>query len=203
MKKNFLFAALFMAALLAASPASALSPIKFGLKAGLQTQSMNLSHSTTLSSLSADGNLGFQLGAMSRISLGPIYIQPELVYNYSPYTLTSDAGTCKLVDNNLEVPVLLGWKILFLRVMAGPTFNLMDQTKVRSGNMPQGFDADLDKYALGYQVGLGIELLKRLNIDVRYDGQFSRATQNIVVNNIMEEFKTSVNTFQLNVGWFF
>lgn len=200
--RHLLLSTAFAAATLCSFPAHALSPIKFGLRAGIQTQSMNLSKGTTLRSISADENMGFQGGAMARISLGALYIQPELIYNYSPYTLYSDNLKARMSLSSFEVPVLLGYKFLFMRFMAGPTFNLMSNTKIRSG-APAGFHADIDNKALGYQIGVGVELLRRLNIDLRYDGQFGRSAQFISIDNLSQNFKTAINTFQLNLGWFF
>ncbi len=207
-KKNLLLLGLALTfSLLSISSAQALSPIRFGVKAGFQGQSLNMHPKNVGDLLSSDGNGGYLVGAMMRVSLGvvPLYIQPEVVYSHSSYTMKDEtaAASAKYAVNNIEVPVLLGYKIFFLRLMAGPTFNLMNKTNVKSGTLPSGLNTDLDKYALGYQVGLGVELLKHLNIDLRYDGQFKQATQSITYGDVMEQFKTSVNTVQVNVGWMF
>lgn len=184
--------------------AHALSPIKFGIKAGIQGQGMTLDRSKTFSSLSAEGNLGYNAGVMARISLGPVYLQPELVYGSNRFRMNGpDNSSAKFSVKNMEVPVLVGFKFLFLRFMAGPTFNLLNETNVKAGgNLPQNFSTDVHKSTIGFQLGAGVEF-RGVNIDIRYGGQFKRPYQNLTYGSQMERIDTKINAWQINLGYFF
>lgn len=185
------------------SEAKALSPIQFGVKAGIQGQGMTLKSNDVLNMLSTDGNLGYNLGVMSRISMGLVYVQPELVYGWNQFRMEGPENTsAKFSVKNVEVPVLLGFKVLFVRLMLGPTFNLLNETKVKSSNLPADFHTDVHKPTVGFQLGAGVEF-GGFNIDIRYAGQFKRSYQNIAYGNLVDQVKTSINAWQINLGYFF
>lgn len=185
-------------------PAQALSPIKFGVKAGIQGQGMTMDHNPTFSMLSTDGNLGYNVGVISRIALGPVYLQPELVYGSNRFRMHGpDNTSAKFSVKNMEVPVLVGFKLLFVRFMAGPTFNLLNETNVKSGgNLPKAFNTDVHKSTIGFQLGAGVEF-RGVNIDIRYGGQFKRPYQNVTYGEQMQQIKTKINAWQINLGYFF
>lgn len=143
-KKILLISSALLLLTIAMSPnAQALSPIRFGIKAGIQTQSLKMD-GLRWSDLSKSNNFGYQLGAMIQVPLGPVYLQPEIVYNSARFNLNgnllySDGGIeqqdvrAKYAVNTVQLPVLVGIKILFLRVFAGPTFNLLTDTSNKSG----------------------------------------------------------------------
>ena len=202
-KTLFSIGCLLAALIFCSSEAQALSPIQFGVKAGIQGQGMTLKSNEMLDMLSTEGNLGYNVGVMSRISLGLVYVQPELVYGWNRFRMNGpDNTSARFSVKNLEVPVLLGFKVLFVRLMAGPTFNLLNETNVKSGNLPQVFHTDVHKPTVGFQLGAGVEF-GGLNIDVRYGGQFKRSTQNIAYGDLVDQVKTSINAWQINLGYFF
>lgn len=186
------------------SPVWAVSPIQFGVKVGLQGQGMTLNHNEVFDMLSTKGELGYNVGLVSRVSLGPVYLQPELVYGSNTFKMNGPTQTsAKFAVKNLEVPVLLGFKFLFIRVMAGPTFNLLNETKVKSGgNLPESFNTDVHKSAVGFQLGAGVEFFG-LNLDFRYGGQFKRPYQIITYGDQMDQIKSSINAWQINLSYFF
>ena len=80
-KKSLLIgSALLLLAVLAAPDAQALSPIRFGVKAGIQTQSLKM-QGMNWNELSKSNNFGYQLGVMAQVPLGPVYLQPEIFYS--------------------------------------------------------------------------------------------------------------------------
>ena len=57
--------------------------------------------------------------------------------------------------------------------------------------------------AVAFQVGAGVEIGK-FNIDIRYDGQFKKPVQTFTFGkNYTETVKTKMNSWQLNLGYFF
>lgn len=192
------------------SPAHAFSPIRFGIKGGIQTQSMKI-QDLTWNDLSKSNNFGFQLGGMVQIPLGPIYLQPELVYSSARFKLSGElpkefgsADACaKYSVNNIQMPVLVGMKLLFVRVFLGPSFTLMNDTSNKTDSGGVTVNATVTKPTVGFQVGAGVEIGK-FNVDIRYDGQFKKPsmifTQGTTYSTSM---RTQMNSWQLNLGYFF
>lgn len=179
-KKSLLIgSALLLLAVLAAPDAQALSPIRFGVKAGIQTQSLKM-QCMNWNELSKSNNFGYQLVVMAQVPLGPVYLQPEIFYSSARFKLQGDLlnpdGTMAESDvsakysvNTVQLPVLVGIKLLFLRVFAGPSFNLLTDTSNKSGKEGVSFNSSVTKSAVAFQVGAGVEIGK-FNIDIRYDG---------------------------------
>ena len=214
-KKILLFSSALLLLTIAMSPnAQALSPIRFGIKAGIQTQSLKMD-GLRWSDLSKSNNFGYQLGAMIQVPLGPVYLQPEIVYNSARFNLNgnllySDGGIeqqdvrAKYAVNTVQLPVLVGIKIIFLSVFAGTTLNLLTDTSNKSGKQGVTFNSSVNKSSVAFQVGAGVEIGK-FNIDIRYDGQFKRPTQTFTfgTDQPAQTVKTKMNNWQLNLGYFF
>ena len=179
-KKSLLIgSALLLLAVLAAPDAQALSPIRFGVKAGIQTQSLKM-QGMNWNELSKSNNCGYPDGTMAE----------------------SDVSA-KYSVNTVQLPVLVGIKLLFLRVFAGPSFNLLTDTSNKSGKEGVSFNSSVTKSAVAFQVGAGVEIGK-FNIDIRYDGQFKKPVQTFTFGkNYTETVKTKMNSWQLNLGYFF
>lgn len=186
---------------LSAEQVRAMDPVKFGVKVGIQTQSLDMVKSQFSTPLSAKNTFGYQIGLMSRLSLASVYLQPELVYAHNGFDLEGAATTQRLAVNTLEVPVLVGIKVLFLRFFAGPSFNLLTETKNKSDR--PSINSSFFKSAVGYQIGAGVEL-GGLNVDLRYGGQFKAPVQTISTDFVpWFNVKTKMNAWQINVGYFF
>ena len=164
----------------AAGSLSAKGPIVFGVRAGLQTQGLNPSTGADLGIANADKDFGYQLGFLARFNLPILYIQPELMYTSHRFTMNLEGdASAKVSMKNLELPVMVGMKIAFLRVMAGPVFNLMNDTKNKLKKTSMAVTADITRPLVSYQLGAGIEL-GHIGFDVRYGGQFKRADMTVV-----------------------
>ena len=163
----------------AAGSLSAKGPIVFGVRAGLQTQGLNPSTGADLGIANADKDFGYQLGFLARFNL-PI-----------------------LSMKNLELPVMVGMKIAFLRVMAGPVFNLMNDTKNKLKKTSMAVTADITRPLVSYQLGAGIEL-GHIGFDVRYGGQFKRADMTVVKGeNPASSGKLGMNQWQFTLSYLF
>ena len=168
------------------------SQVQFGLKAGISTDftftNLDLSQATVDVVLEKAKNAewGFQGGAFMRASFAGLFIQPELLLATASNTLTY-AGVIdgQPVDELLEqkftkvnIPVLIGFKLAFLRVNAGPAASILinDPRELVEG-------ATYKRATFGYQAGLGLDLFKKLTIDVRYEGNLNQFGDEITIGN--------------------
>lgn len=179
-------------------------PIQFGIKAGIQSQSMHASKDDLLGVFSAEKDFGYQFGFVARFNLPMMYIQPELVYASHRFTMNMENdATTKVKVKNIELPILVGWKIAFVRLFAGPVFTLMTDTGNKLGHTSVAINSDLNKSLVAYQLGGGVEF-GRINVDMRYGGQFKKAVYTVVKGEQeARSYKTSMNQWQLNVCYLF
>lgn len=195
----------------------AMSQLNFGIKAGLNTTSFSMEDLKTIPAGSSSytveklkgANYGIHAGLFLRLNISKLYIQPELLFSTrtNDYTVTN---TTTLVDsiktqkfNKLDIPVMVGFKLGPLRINGGPAASLLI-------NSPKELIADPDvkgnfaKMTFGYQAGIGLDLLKKITIDLRYEGSLAKYQ-----NQIQDALGTDVslddrpNAFLLSVGIIF
>ncbi|CAH1001798.1 hypothetical protein LEM8419_02705 [Neolewinella maritima] len=165
---------------------SSFAQIEFGLKAGLATSSLE----GESFSLSREGrqdlrvaleeaDYGFQFGALLRIPLTPnLTLQPEVTLNSAKNTFTledPDEQISEVFDeryNDVNVPVLLSYKLAFLRLQAGPVghFFVSSTDDLRDD---AGIERTFESFNMGYALGGSIDI-GPLTFDVRYDGNFAK-----------------------------
>ena len=142
-------------------------------------------------------NIGWQAGLMARINLPltNLYVQPELMYNHATYQLLKTGGESeKLNYANIELPVLLGFKLLFLRANVGPTFTL--------ANITGGDVYTIKTPDVGFQAGLGVTV-KKVTIDLRYQGYFAKKWKDIDLSDVAQKLKANDGYLNLSLGYFF
>ena len=195
MKKLILVCALLC---LTAGTASA-QLLRFGVKGGVTMLSTDVKAAASSSSAWSEfksKDAGWNLGVMARINipLSGLYIQPELVYNHAAYEMRNlgSGGTEKLKYGNFELPVLLGFKILFLRANVGPTFTL--------SHMSSG-DFDVKRPDIGFQAGLGVTLGK-FTADVRYHGYFNKNWKDLKISDVSQTLKANEGYWGISLGYF-
>jgi hypothetical protein len=182
----------------------AFSQVKFGLKAGVSTTNLSMAHLKTLTSGNTTytvdaittAKYGFHGGAFVRLTLLGIYLQPELLFSTrtNEYTVSNTtnlqsitSSVAKQSFNKLDIPVMLGFKLGPIRVNAGPVGSLLI-------NSPKDLITDVNfknnysKMTIGYQAGLGFDLLNFLTFDLRYEGSLKKYQ-----NQIENLAKTKVN----------
>lgn len=154
----------------------AFSQIKFGLKAGAQTTTIpEYNFTTGTSNITAyeDASWGFHGGVFLRISLLGFYLQPEAVLMTN--TFDYNLGTASVPDiksqqfNVLSIPLLVGFKLGPIRLNAGPAAAIQIGSPDALINDPD-FENMYKGATFGYQAGAGIDLFKKLTLDVRYAG---------------------------------
>ena len=196
------------------------SQIKFGLKAGVSTTSLSMPTIKTISSGTTSftvdaltaAKYGFHGGAFVRLTLFGVYIQPELLFStrsneYTVINTTNQSAPVSYVVkqnfNKLDIPVMLGLKLGPIRLNAGPAASLLI-------NSPKDLISDPDyksKYSrmtIGYQAGLGFDLLSILTFDLRYEGSLKKY-QNQIQNLAGTKYNLDdrPNAFLFSVGLMF
>ncbi|MBB4080620.1 hypothetical protein GGR28_003255 [Lewinella aquimaris] len=159
--------------------------IEFGLKAGLATESLQNEEFSfsregrqDLKFALEDADYGFQFGALLRLPLtASLTLQPEVTLNSARTTFRADdpdSGVSEVFKeryNDVNVPVLLSYKLAFLRLNAGPVghFFVSSTSDLKADG---GVDRAFETFNLGYALGGSIDI-GPLTVDVRYDGNFA------------------------------
>ncbi len=174
----------------------AAQPLQFGVKAGLTMLSTDVrSWNDAREKLKAN-DVGFTAGIMARLNLPVpgLYVQPELIWNNARYKITDSEGKkTKEAYNNLELPVLVGFKLLFFRANVGPVFNL--KTFEKGSN-----NYDIHRPDIGYQAGFGVTL-RKFEVDFRYHGYFGKSTKGFSAEHLNDKIKVKNSYLSLTLGF--
>lgn len=208
MKKTFL---LIAALLIMGSTAFAGGgfDLSIGPKVGYQTAKLSYQRDD----IKAGFANHFTVGLFGRAEIGHFYVQPEVLwfkssnaFNFSIDTTTANMSGVNIPDGleftmtrnamNIQVPVLIGYKInlldkLAIRAQAGPTANFIipEKSEIKSISMTENVpeeiknsEFDTKSIAWGIQMGLGIDLL-RFTLDVNYNLGITKVFGSEVINN--------------------
>jgi hypothetical protein len=195
----------------------AFSQLKFGLKAGVSTNSISMNKAISLTGQAGQytvqalksSDYGFHGGLFMRLTLLGIYLQPELLFatSQNSYNVTSP-GNINPVEvsqklSKLSVPVMLGFKLGPLRLNAGPAASVSigsPESLIHDANLKDIYS----KTSFGYQAGVGFDLLKTLTFDVRYEGslkKYQNQIQNLTGTTVSLDNRP--NAFLFSVGLMF
>ena len=207
MKKIVLAAV--MAIFAFSASAQIMGPINFGIKAGVITDNIEILKGNKIGEgLMSDATLGWQVGLVSRVNLPMFHIQPEILFNMHRYDLESnaDGGNISQAEvklNTVDVPIMLGLRLLMLRFQAGPVFNLMTETKVKN-NRGESYFVDIDRPSVSFAAGVGVDIWK-FNIDARYNGNFSKVRQDIQIGQDGDNYnyRSKFNNWTSSLGYMF
>jgi hypothetical protein len=132
-------------------------------------------------------------GLFFRGSFGKFYLQPEAYFDTkgSNLQIKSDPSypstqnlTGKVRLTSLDVPLLLGYKIVGgnetlsnFRVFAGPVASFIIKERVNDLNLLSRESYDFNKYNIGVQAGLGVDV-GIFTFDARYETGLNRINTN-------------------------
>lgn len=183
--------------------------IDWGIRAGLSTPDIR-SNNANKFTLDANGvnnvtlaikeaKYGFHGGLWARFRILSFYVQPELLLNssgasYSLDSFRSGTNIASAVKNesylNLDMPILFGFKTSIVRIFAGPVGHLHLSSTSELKDVLNTYQQKFDAMKWGYQVGLGFNL-SSLELDLRYEGNFSQYGNHINVGG--RAWETSTN----------
>ena len=165
----------------------------FGIKVGYNASKLN----TSLDSIKSSFNSGFHFGAFFRIGIGKtVYLQPEAYYTLQGGLFENNAANTvnnwkqKVTVGSLDIPVLVGFKLINLkvvnwRIMAGPMVSFVVNSKIKDVNLTGPItSSDLTKLNWYVQVGTGVDVLF-LTLDIRYQvglNQMIKTAQSVDAN---------------------
>jgi len=200
--------------------------LNYGIKAGLNSTKLKVKDATNI--IKADdsaketkilmeeaaSDMGFHVGGFARINAVMVFVQPEIYYSNmsSHIKITSEGEVSKseeadVKNHRIDIPVIVGAKFGPARVGLGPvaSFNLKSETKVSDQLKDKIGDLDNSKNSAVFsmQIGAGLDILKKLTLDVRYEFGLSKLGDKVTIAG--NEFKTSqrANSFIASVGWIF
>ncbi len=199
--------------LLAILSAGADAQIRFGLRGGINTAYFD---ATELIDEEAgyrfrtlnDASVGFHGGIMLQLNFFGAFIQPELLLS----SLSSDVRVSEIGQSavsvireqsytKLDFPVLVGKRFGPARVGIGPVGTIMLSTKSELNEY--GLAEQFNSATFGYQIGAGLDILKRLALDIKYEGNLSKLGDGITVGGQQREFDSRSRQFIVSLGVFF
>lgn len=156
----------------------------------------------------ASARTGYVAGVYARIGR-KFFIQPEVLFSTKGGKIDIlKAGSTSPVNvdvsfTQIDIPVLLGFKLGPLRLNAGPMASLNiaqgsalgDALKVYTS---QDLNKTIEQATFGYQAGVGLDI-GSFNFDVRYESGLSNISRLDLQNNA--QFNSKVSLWQLSVGY--
>lgn len=187
--------------------------LKFGVKLGINSLSLkpdalvvaNEGEFDELKLRIKNGNYGFHFGIQLPLTFERFMIQPELVFNSNSvdyeYTELSVISAARERYHYLDIPLLLGYKLGFLRLTGGPVGHIFLNSKSELFEI-SGYKEKFDNITIGFQTGLGITI-SRFTIDVRYEGNFQKFGSHISFDDQSFQFDTRPQRMLISLGLLF
>jgi hypothetical protein len=192
--------------------------LKYGLRVGAATSSVADSEALKFSD-GADSLLmkmesshfGFHVGGFARVTVKDFFIQPEVLFNTRGhnYTLANlSTSQQQILDDRfstLDIPIIVGYKFSALRFQAGAVGSM---TLTNTNDLVEFFDeqkdlvSTLQGFNWGWQAGLGLDIAKFV-IDIKYEGNFQRVGNNIIIDGNTYDFNGRANRFIVTFGYAF
>jgi hypothetical protein len=189
--------------LLATGFCSQAQMLDFGLKAGLNFSEMSNNRPDLYSGTAK--STGFLAGAYGRVGLLGFFVQPEAVYSQRKGAFTSKVDGTAVINtlSYVDVPVLVGYKLAFLRFNVGPNFQFLLSAKQSANDAAKDPNFSKDNFnssSIGYQAGVGIDLMK-LSLDLRYDGNFGSLGNEVTIAGQKFDYSTRASMWQVSLGF--
>jgi hypothetical protein len=189
---------------------------KWGVRVGLSTPDikpkdvnpLTLKNSTDSFTLKlSDARYGFHFGGWVRLSAARIFLQPEVNFNSTRvnYDLKSLKIGSAINDTvkesflNLDIPVLVGFKLGGIRLSGGPVGHLHLNSSSEIGDVATDYKAKFKQMTYGYQAGMGVSF-GAVGIDIRYEGNFSKFGEHINFGNNSYQFSKTPSRFLVSMA---
>ncbi|MBO7434249.1 MAG: PorT family protein [Salinivirgaceae bacterium] len=167
----------------------------------------------------ASSGLGFHVGGFARINALVMFVQPEIYYTNMSSNIrisptakdgkyVSKDETDAVKNHRIDIPVIVGAKFGPARLGLGPvaSFNLKSDAKVSDEyqeTFGKGLENAKNTATFAMQIGAGLDILKKLTLDVRYEFGLSKMGDKVNIGG--QSFKTDqrANSFIASIGWMF
>jgi len=197
--------------------------LRFGFKAGVSSTNVkfddikNIESSDGLKEYAikqGDSKMGFHAGLYGRIQLLGLFVQPELLFTHSEgEVVLADVTASQMYTetqkfNKIDIPVIVGWKFGPARLGIGPVASFMlsesDGLKDKLSSISsEATENNFRKATFGYQIGVGLDILKKITLDVRYEGNLSKLGNGITLGGKDYKFDQRNPQFIFSAGIFF
>lgn len=190
---------------------SAYSQIEFGVKAGLSSYDLADKYlkwqnkDSNVSDNIQDASYGYHFGAYTRLKFLGLYIEPAVLFNSNTVSYKIDEVSTEVLDKigkeryqNLNIPVLMGFKLWMIRVHGGPVAHIF----INSSSELTKINGYMDKFkdaTFGYQFGVGTDI-GRLRLDINYEGNFSNWGKNMEIGGVSYNFDDKPARIVASVG---
>ncbi|CAI8790505.1 porin family protein [Chryseobacterium sp. IT-36CA2] len=166
------------------------SPVRFGLKAGLNISS--------ISNRDANSKAGFYGGVFANIPVAQDFsVQPEVLYSGMGAKAKANSNA-KLNTDYIAVPVMLQYNLIpNLYVEAGPQFGFLISAKGKANGASLDVKDDFKTFDFGLGLGAGYYFTQNIGVNVRYTAGLS----DIVKNNRGDASRNGV--FQVGLTYKF
>jgi hypothetical protein len=194
--------------------------LSFGLKGGLTSSNVKFDKTTFTSNanqfIAEQGNskFGFQLGFFGRVKVLNFFIQPELLFSHSQSEVKlTDVTANKVYSeaqkfNKVDIPVIVGFKFGPAHLGLGPvaSFSLSEKDGLRDKLASLTSETTTNNFknaTFGYQVGAGLDILKKITLDVRYEGGLGSIGSGITLDGNKYKFDQRKPQWVFSAGIFF
>ncbi len=154
------------------------------------------------------------LGLFARVQIMGFYMQPELLFSHSQgEVVLKDVNAHQIYNetqrfNKVDIPVNIGWKFGPVRVGFGPVATVLlsekDGLKDKLDDLTsQTVKNDFKSATFGYQVGVGLDILKKIAIDIKYEGNLSKLGSGITLGDTKYAFDQRNPQLIMSLGVFF
>ena len=153
---------------------------------------------------------GYYFGLFAQIKLGPVFLQPEALFNSNrvDYTFKNlknpTADSIKTEKyNNLDIPILIGFKLGPVRAKVGPVAHIHINSSSELSDV-KGYNEKWKGALWGYQAGIGLNFTERMHLDIRYEGNFNKWGSHINIGTTTYTFQQAApSRWLVNVGYAF
>jgi hypothetical protein len=180
-----------------------------GLKGGINTQlnhpdDISVGGGDTSFNFGVDGRkFGTQFGAYMRFG-NKIFFQPEVLFNSNKtdYKI-GESSVGEVIKNEkyqyLDFPLLVGAKLGPVRLQAGPVGHYFLNSKSELTDF-DGYEARFKQMTWGWQGGLNVGF-KRISLDFRYEGNFTKQGDHITFFGDQYNFSSTPARFIVGLNF--
>jgi opacity protein-like surface antigen len=191
----------------------ATAQFKWGAKVGIGTASLSPEIGDTSKPLLIgvkEAKYGYYFGAFASVKTGPVYLQPELLFNSNRIDYSFKDITKPSLDsirteryNFVDLPILVGFKLGFLRAKVGPVAHMRINSRSELRDVA-GYEEKWKTAFWGYQAGISLNFSQKTHVDIRYEGNFDKWGSHINIGGTKYTFlQGRPSRFLVNLGYAF